>query len=643
MNGHLRPDTESTPSPKRRNAELLQADLLCDPRPLVDVTQPGVTLRYLLELLDLGLVADSWTIQDVVDKVVRPKTAATKCCLFDLVPSLHTASPQYFVSHTWSRKYSDLMKLLKTHFNVTVSTDAAAGMVLWLDIIAINQHPYTSKGVLLNADVANLAKVVKATEKTLFCLDEECTSLTRIWCLFEVWQTFMNKGAPGLLVLMPDVESGTLTDLFKTFDVKNAEATQAADRVRILDEIGRANGGATQVNLQLKRALVDSARYEAEHTAASGAEKSRILTKAGDIFMANGQYMDAEPMYRMALEIRKRVLGAYHPDTISSMGNLAACLRFNGKPGEAEPMYRQALADRTRVLGADHPDTIASVNGLAACLYTHVKYAEAEPVFRQALADRTRVLGADHPDTISSVNNLAACLNDQGVPAEAEPMYRQALAARTRVLGADHPDTIGSVNSLANCLAAQGKTTEAEPMFRQALADRTRVLGADHPDTIDSVNNLGNWLAAKGKYAEVEPVYRQALAARTRVLHADHPDTIDSVNNLANCLAAQGKYGEAEPMFRQALASRTRMLGADHPDTISNVNNLAKFLDAQGKDYSELEPVYRWSFEGRAGVAGACLDDDVLVVAHLGAGGLGEDEVPYADEVPYEDEVPYYI
>ena len=76
MNGHLRPDTESTPSPKRRNAELLQADLLCDPRPLVDVTQPGVTLRYLLELLDLGLVADSWTIHTrgpsrLVDNVMR--------------------------------------------------------------------------------------------------------------------------------------------------------------------------------------------------------------------------------------------------------------------------------------------------------------------------------------------------------------------------------------------------------------------------------------------------------------------------------------------------------------------------------------------------------------------------------------------
>ena len=103
-----------------------------------------MTLRYLLELLELleriSIVARLWTIQDVVDNVVRPKTLATKCCLFDMVPSRSTARPQYFVSHTWSRKYVDLMRVLKDHFKVNDSSDAIAGrVVLWLDIIAINQ------------------------------------------------------------------------------------------------------------------------------------------------------------------------------------------------------------------------------------------------------------------------------------------------------------------------------------------------------------------------------------------------------------------------------------------------------------------------------------------------------------------------
>ena len=595
---------------------MLQDDLLCDPRPPVKVTQRGVTLRYLLEMLDLGMVSDTWTIQDVVDKMVRPKTSATRCCLFDVVPTRHTARPQYFVSHTWSRKYVDLMQMLKTHFKVEVSVDAAANVVLWLDIIAINQHPYVDKGCLLDDDVANLAEVVKATEQTLFCLDKDCTSLSRIWCLFEVWHTFLNKGAPGLLVIMPDVHGATLMTVFNTFDVKNAKATKDDDRIRILAQIDKSDGGATVVNLQLKRALVDSARYEAEHTATTGVEMARILTKAGDIHLANGQYKDSEPMFRQALADRTSELGAYHPDTIMGVYNLAYCLRAQGKHSEAEPMYRQALMDRTRMLGADHPDTINSVNGLAICLDDQGKRAEAEPMYRQALADRTRVLGADHPDTIGSVNNLAICLKDQGKRAEAEPMYRQSLTDSMRVLGADHPDTITSMNNLARCLDAQGKRAEAEPMYRQALADRARVLGTDHPDTIQSVNNLAACLFAQGKRAEAEPMLRQAFVDRTRVLGANHPDTMQSANNLAACLSDQGKHAEAEPMYRQSLTDSMRVLGADHPDTISSVNNLAACLSEQGK-HSEAEPVYRQALADRTRVFGAdhpvtiCCEDNL--------------------------------
>ena len=223
--------------------------------PPVDVTHRGVSLRYLLELLDLGIVARNWTIQDVVDKVVRPKTAATKCCLFDVVPSRHTADPQYFVSHTWSRKYADLMTLLKTHFNVTGSTDAAAGVVLWLDIVALNQYPYEEAGACLldeDADVDVVEKVVQATERTLLCLDPGCEALRRSWCLYEVWQSFVAKGAAGLRVLMPGLDEAKLRAELTSIDVEFAESTHAADSDRILELM---DGGSVEVNTMVSLTL----------------------------------------------------------------------------------------------------------------------------------------------------------------------------------------------------------------------------------------------------------------------------------------------------------------------------------------------------------------------------------------------------
>ena len=60
-----------------------------------------------------------------------------------------------------------------------------------------------------------------------------------------------------------------------------------------------------------------------------------------------------------------RVLGADHPQTLTSRNNLAYAYQSAGRLGEAIPLYEQVLADRTRVLGPDHPDTLTSRNNLA--------------------------------------------------------------------------------------------------------------------------------------------------------------------------------------------------------------------------------------------------------------------------------------
>jgi hypothetical protein len=47
------------------------------------------------------------------------------------------------------------------------------------------------------------------------------------------------------------------------------------------------------------------------------------------------------------------VLGAEHPTTLTTAGNLAESLKSQGKYDEAEKLAREVLAVRKRVLGAD--------------------------------------------------------------------------------------------------------------------------------------------------------------------------------------------------------------------------------------------------------------------------------------------------
>ncbi|WP_343327452.1 tetratricopeptide repeat protein, partial [Geitlerinema sp. PCC 9228] len=69
----------------------------------------------------------------------------------------------------------------------------------------------------------------------------------------------------------------------------------------------------------------------------------------------------AEPLYRQALEMRKRLLGEQHPDVATSLSSLAILYKDQGRYEEAEPLYRQALEMRKRLLGEQHPSVAASL------------------------------------------------------------------------------------------------------------------------------------------------------------------------------------------------------------------------------------------------------------------------------------------
>ncbi len=48
------------------------------------------------------------------------------------------------------------------------------------------------------------------------------------------------------------------------------------------------------------------------------------------------------------------------------MSNLAGLYRRQGRYGEAEPLYEQVLGLRREEFGERHPDTLSSLNDLAA-------------------------------------------------------------------------------------------------------------------------------------------------------------------------------------------------------------------------------------------------------------------------------------
>jgi hypothetical protein len=78
-------------------------------------------------------------------------------------------------------------------------------------------------------------------------------------------------------------------------------------------------------------------------------------------YLDSGRWDEAEKLEIQVMETRKTKLGADHPDTLSSMGNLAFTWKSQGRHKDALALMQDCVKAQQRVLGLKHPDTLSSL------------------------------------------------------------------------------------------------------------------------------------------------------------------------------------------------------------------------------------------------------------------------------------------
>ena len=88
---------------------------------------------------------------------------------------------------------------------------------------------------------------------------------------------------------------------------------------------------------------------------------ANTLAVLGVAYWNQGKYAEAEGLYKRALTIQEKALGANHPDVARTLDNLANVYDDQGRSSEAERLYKRVLSIREEVLGANHPDRNVSM------------------------------------------------------------------------------------------------------------------------------------------------------------------------------------------------------------------------------------------------------------------------------------------
>jgi len=72
------------------------------------------------------------------------------------------------------------------------------------------------------------------------------------------------------------------------------------------------------------------------------------------------------------------------------------------------------MEDGRRTLGDTHPNTLTSINDLARLFETQGKLDDAEPLFREAASGARKTLGDAHPTTVALLRNFYVLLQKMG-------------------------------------------------------------------------------------------------------------------------------------------------------------------------------------------------------------------------------------
>jgi eukaryotic-like serine/threonine-protein kinase len=218
--------------------------------------------------------------------------------------------------------------------------------------------------------------------------------------------------------------------------------------------------------------------------------EARLRMTLGTSFLFLGQAQLAADQFQAARTIYAEHLGPDHPDTLSTMNQLARSYRALGRNADALKLYEETLALRKVRLGPEHPDTLRSMAGVATSYYDLGRHIEALKLNEEALALRKATLGPDHPDTLTSMNNLAGSYYALGRHAELLKLNEETLALRKAKLGPDHPDTLSSMNNLAISYNDLGRYADALKLFEETLALQKAKMGPDHPETWRTMYNI---------------------------------------------------------------------------------------------------------------------------------------------------------
>jgi len=159
-----------------------------------------------------------------------------------------------------------------------------------------------------------------------------------------------------------------------------------------------------------------------------------LLSNKADELSINGRYKSAESLMLKILALRAES-SSVDAAVASESHRLGELYLFLGRPLEAEPRFRHALELSRKVYGTDNFLVAPSLLGLADAMIATRRATPAVGLLQEAQHIVQATYGAEHPQTAYYLDRFALALDAAGRASDADVNRANATAIRKRFRG----------------------------------------------------------------------------------------------------------------------------------------------------------------------------------------------------------------
>ena len=255
-----------------------------------------------------------------------------------------------------------------------------------------------------------------------------------------------------------------------------------------------------------------------------------------------------------------------------------------GNYGSALPWYQEGLSRCEQRLGPDHPDTATSLNNLAALYRGPGRLRQGRAPLQARPGDQREGAGPRSPRYRHLPQQPGGAVSrPRGPTPRPSPSTSAPWRSGKRRWALITPIPPPSLNNLAVLYQSPGRLRQGRAPLQARPGDQREGAGARSPRYRHQPQQPGGAVSApRAPTPRPSPSTSAPWRSGRRRWALITPIPPPASTTWRCCIRAQGAYAKAEPLYKRALAINEKVLGPDHPNTATSLNNLAALYRGPG-------------------------------------------------------------